>query len=299
MNWACATRETWDVTLGVHNQQIELAGTSAVRLDLDNAEEFRRQIAFLSPDLIVHAAGLTSVDHCEQDPELAHQSNVVIAKNVAVAAAASNVPLIHISTDHLFSGSDAFYLEDDELSPLNEYGRSKALAEYWVGAVNPDALIIRTNFFGWGHRKRQSFSDWLLSGLREKKPLSLFNDVFYTPILADVLAKIVHRLVLKRASGIFNVVGDQRLSKYEFGLLLAACFGEPPNFLLADNVANARLAAERPKDMSLDNSKTSLMLGEALGSVPAFLEELRKQEAEGRAEELFSAIADGGATTEP
>ena len=168
-----------------------------------------------------------------------------------------------------------------------------------MGAVNPDALIIRTNFFGWGHRKRQSFSDWLLSGLREKKPLSLFNDVFYTPILADVLAKIVHRLVLKRASGIFNVVGDQRLSKYEFGLLLAACFGEPPNFLLADNVANARLAAERPKDMSLDNSKTSLMLGEALGSVPAFLEELRKQEAEGRAEELFSAIADGGATTEP
>src|SRR5205823_2508498 len=120
----------------------------------------------LAPDVVVHAAGLTNVDRCEQYPVLSRRANAEIARNVAIAVAHSRAKLVHISSDHLFSGERSFYREDDPTQPLNEYGRSKVAAEEWVLQACPSALVIRTNFFGWGHCLRQSFSDWIIINLR-------------------------------------------------------------------------------------------------------------------------------------
>ncbi len=169
-------------------------------------------------------------------------------------------------------------------------GRTKALAEEWVQAAHPKALIVRTNFFCWGHLQRQSFSDWLIYNLRDGKALTLFDDVYFTPILADTLALAAHELIEKGASGIFNLVGDDRLSKYEFALQLSKQFGLPAELIQRDQVAHAHLLALRPRDMSLDNNKARLILGRGLGTVSQFLSALHAQEIEGRRFELFESI---------
>ena len=104
--------------------------------------------------------------------------------------------------DHLFAGKRAFYTETDIPEPLNVYARTKLLAEEWGTGKNAQALLVRTNFFGWGHRLRQSFSDWIYYNLRAHTPLTMFDDVFITPIIADRLAVHVHRLLALGASGI-------------------------------------------------------------------------------------------------
>lgn len=290
INWACAVRDHWDVILGTHLHSVELAGTTSCKLYLDNPAQLGLQLDQLSPDLVVHTAGLTNVDRCEGDPVKAHHANAEIARNVAHAVASRNIRLVHISTDHLFSGNRSFYRENDLPQPLNEYGRTKALAEAWVQAAYPNALIVRTNFFGWGHSQRQSFSDWLIYNLREGKVLTLFDDVYYTPILVDTLALATHELVEKGASGIFNMVGDERLSKYAFALLLVEQFGLSAELIQRDQILHAHLPAKRPLDMSLDNNKARQILGRRLGTVPQFLRTLHAQEIEGRRSELFAAI---------
>jgi dTDP-4-dehydrorhamnose reductase len=290
LNWACAVRNKWDVVLGTHQHSVRLAGTDTSKLNLDNDVQLGYQLDKLSPDLVVHTAGLTSVDRCEADRDLAYHANAVMARSIAEATAKRNILLIHISTDHLFAGDRCFYREQDLLQPLNEYGRSKALAEAWVQSAHPKALIVRTNFFCWGHRQRQSLSDWLIYNLRDGKVLTLFDDVYFTPILADTLALAAHELMEKGASGPFNLGGPDRLSKYEFALQVSTQFGLPVELIQRGQVSHANLLASRPRDMSLDSSKARQMLGRDLGSVPQYLRDLQAQEVEGRRADLYESI---------
>lgn len=289
LNWACAVRDTWDVVLGTHQRSVQLRKTSAVKLDLDDPVQFGHQLDALAPDLVVHTVGLTDVDRCEKEPNLARHSNAEIARNVAQAAAEKRIRMVHISTDHLFAGDHSYYQEHEPVHPINEYGRTKALAEAWVQSACPDALIVRTNFYCWGHSKRQSFSDWLINNFREGKSLTLFDDVYFTPILADGLISVSHELVDKGASGVLNVAGADRLSKYEFALLLAEEFGFPSDLIRRAQLAQSQLSAPRPKDMSLDCRRTEKILGRRLGTVSESLKILRRQELEGRRQELLEA----------
>lgn len=290
LNWSACIRDSWDVTLATHRHVVELAGAKSCSLNLDSELHLADRLRQIKPDLVIHTAGLTSVDQCEQYPELAHHANAQIARNVAQATAAYGASLIHISTDHLFADRSRLSKESDQLQPVNEYARTKALAEKWVQESHSKALIVRTNFFGWGHPYRQSFSDWLIDNLGAGKPLTLFDDVFFTPILADAVALNAHSLVDRGATGIFHLVGDERLSKYEFAVKLANQFGLPMNLISRAQLALAELVAPRPHDMSLDNSKAKAALGSALGCVDDFLKSLKVQEQQGRKAELRSAV---------
>ena len=290
LNWACAVRDSWDVVLCTHKHTVQLAGVLSVSFDLNNSDTVSRQVADLSPDLVVHTAGMTSVDQCELSPTIAQDANTDLAIRIAETTAHQAVKLIHISTDHLFSGTSSLCTEAEAPQPINQYGRTKALAEKGVLSANPDALILRTNFFGWGSANRQSFTDWLIYSLRAGQTLTLFDNVFVTPILADVLVVAAHDLVDKGATGIYNLVGDQRLSKFEFAVLLADQFMLPLELISPRHFDGSELVAARPRDMSLDNGKARQMLGRDLGKVPQFLEMLGKQESAGRSTELLAAV---------
>jgi dTDP-4-dehydrorhamnose reductase len=289
LNWACAVRDKWHVILGTHLHSVKLNGVRSQKLNLDQAEEFGRQLDVLLPDLVVHTAGLTNIEACELHPTLAHQANVLIAKNVAMATATRNIPLIHISTDHLFSGDSSFYIEEDPVCPLNNYAKTKLEAEQVVSALHPTALIIRTNFFGWGHAKRISFTDWIINNLLGKQPLMLFDDVYFTPILADNLVSIAHDLSEKKMCGIFHVCGDQRISKYHFALEVCKEFALLETDIQPGKFISSKLTM-RPRDMSLNNSKAQQAVGFELGKVNEFLAGLRAQELNGRRQELLESI---------
>lgn len=292
LNWACAMRDSWRVVLGIHRHPVRLAGVETCPLDLDDARRLVRQFAEVAPDLVVHAAALTSVDECEADTVQARHVNAGLARNVAEAASARDVRLVHVSTDHLFAGDRSNYREDDSPVPLNEYARSKLLGEEWVRQTYPQALILRTNFYGWGHASRQSFSDWILQSLRAGREITLFDDVFFTPLLADALATAAHRLIEQSADGLFHLAGDERVSKYEFGLRLARAFELPQALIRRGSVTEASLQASRPRDMSLDSGRARALLGAGTGSLEAHFQALQRQEQAGRREELFHAVTE-------
>jgi dTDP-4-dehydrorhamnose reductase len=285
-------RDRWDVVLGTHVHSVTLGGVIACSLNLEDVNRLAIQLDEIAPDLVVHTAGLTSVDRCEEDPVGARHANAVLARNVAEATASRHIKLVHISTDHLFAGTRSGYREDDTPEPLNEYARSKLLAEEWVVQADPGALIVRTNFFGWSHAGRQSFSDWIIYSLRAGKTITLFDDVYFTPILADTLATVSHRLVEHASGGIFNLVGDERVSKYEFAVRLAQAFDLPGTLIQRGKIRGAGLYAKRPSDMSLDNTRARNLLGCGLGRLDDYFQTLRHQESKGRRKEFFHAVTE-------
>lgn len=288
VNWALFLRERYSVVLGLHNRNIFLRDVSTQWIDLGSVDRLTRFLENLCPKVVVHTAAITSVEECEANPGLARHVNVDLAVNIARACAKLGVPLIHISSDHLFSGQTSFVDETCPAEPKNVYARTKAEAELRVLESHEETMVVRTNFYGWGPGYRRSFSDVIIDALRSGCEITLFNDVYYTPILIETAIKAIHDLCGIQAHGIYHVVGDERVSKYDFGLKVATVFGLDSALIKSGSIADSPSLVKRPCDMSLSNNKTCALLGRKLGSVNEHIEGLLHQEQSGLVQEVKS-----------
>ena len=278
VNWAMSIRDKYEVTLLLHQRKISLQGVKTDVMPLNSLGECITAINKHQPDVVVHTAGLTSVEECESNPGLAQEINVDLAKNIAIACNRQGVQLVHISTDHLSSGEESFVVEEDGNAPVNNYAKTKLEGEQQVIANCKDALVIRTSFFSWGTKYRQSFSDFIINKLRNNEAVGLFSDVFFTTILAEELSKKTHQLVDANLSGVFNVAGSERLSKYEFGMKLANCFDLDTSLINEISINDKSNLVKRPKDMSLSNDKICKALSCTISSIDEQFQDLKHQE---------------------
>jgi dTDP-4-dehydrorhamnose reductase len=286
LNWAITIRNNYNVILGLHNRKIKLKNTQSFFLDLESEDSIIAILKKIKPNIVIHSAGLTNIELCQSQPELAKSININLSNNLSKVCHKLNIPMVYISTDHLFLGDKPKVDEKCTISPVNTYAETKASAEISVIRNHPESLIIRTNFYGWGTSYRKSFSDMVIDNLRNKIKIILFKDIFHTPILIEHLVITVHELIKKKATGIFNVVGDERISKYEFGLMLAKEFNLDRNLIKAGKISDSKLLVLRPHDISLSNKKVSDFLGKQIGGIYEHITKLKSQEMNGQAKEL-------------
>lgn len=290
LNWAISIRAEYKVVLGLHDRMVTLAGVDTRVINLEVVNQIKAMLEEIQPGTVVHTVAITDVDACESQPEFARQVNVGLAANVAKACADFDIPLVHISTDHLFAGDMPLLDEESIVHPVNVYGKTKAEAEQKVLELHPESLVIRTNFYGWGLIYRRSFSDFVIESLRSGSKIELFQDVFFTPILIEDLVQTTHHLLEKRNHGIFNLVGDDRLSKFDFGIKLANRFGLDASFIAPSSLCEKPQKVKRPYDLSLSNAKACKTLGRKLGGVGEHMAKLLQQEQSGLKQELKSIL---------
>ncbi len=278
VNWAVAVRSRHAVKLGLHERHIVIEGVDCRVTSLDSIKSVAAAIRKADAAIVVNCAAMSSVDACQTAPEAARYTNVEIARHVALACELEGAKLVHISTDHIFSGTDSMMDEQVAIGPINIYALTKAAGEIAVLNACPSAIILRTNFFGWGLSYRKSFSDTIIETLRSGREIHLFRDAYFTPILMESLIQSAHELIEAGAEGIFHVVGDERLSKYEFGLRIAKVFGLDSGLVKSSLLEERRDLAPRPLDLSLDNRKMRAVIGHPIGNVDSQLIQLLAQE---------------------
>jgi len=259
----------------INKRRINLPNIQSIKIDLGNLKSIEEALKICSPEVVIHSAGMTNVDGCSEDPETANFVNGTLPSNIAKVCKDLGVKLVHISTDHLFDGTKTFVDEEAPLNPLNAYGYSKALGEEGVQKNNEEAIIVRSNFFTWGPSYRQSFSDFIHNSLSNGDSISLADDICYTPALAQNLIEAILVLLDKDAKGIFNVVGSERLSKYDFGMKMAKIFGYKNDLINKVNWASIGAKATRPADLSLSDRKLREFLGYDLGTSSRNIQDLK------------------------
>jgi dTDP-4-dehydrorhamnose reductase len=276
LNAALQWNDTFEIAGHYLSHPVVLPGIKTSRIDIEDRSLFLESVRLFRPAFILHTAGLTNVDRCQLDPLLARRLNVDLTENVAAAAQDTSARLVHISTDHLFTGQLQFCDEMTQPSPVNVYAQTKLEAEKVVQRLCPNALIVRTNFIGWGSSVRTSLTDWILSSLARGTTLKMFTDVFITPILINDLLNSIVELLKLNVSGILNVAGSERVSKYEVGVRVARCFGYNPEEIRPISVEEFPFAAPRPRDMSLSTERASKLLGRPMPGLDASLKGLRQ-----------------------
>ena len=110
------------------------------QLDLLDHATIAKAMADVEPDLVVNAAAYTAVDKAESDTATAFAVNRDGAGALAAAARASDIPIIHVSTDYVFDGRKiGAYVETDATNPLGVYGKVEARGRAGCRRSQPSA----------------------------------------------------------------------------------------------------------------------------------------------------------------
>jgi dTDP-4-dehydrorhamnose reductase len=166
-----------------------------------------------------------------------------------------DIKFVHISTDHYNNLSGTKLTEIDDVSLPNYYSFTKFSAEKMIKEVNPDAIIIRTNFFHFDFESPKTFLDELIVNNSKKIGTKSFNDILFSPVSTSILILYLQKLLELNFCGLISIASDEVLSKYDFHQMILDCLGLDRSLHAPISVNEIKLYASRPKYMALSNHK--------------------------------------------
>jgi dTDP-4-dehydrorhamnose reductase len=249
-----------------------------------NPEAIRRELANHSPDLVVLCGALArstwSLGAEESFP--ASSLDEIVAWSQAVAR--TKAKLIVISSDAVFHGPWMFH--EEHCTGLCRSPEAVAIRnmESQVQKHCPNALIVRTNVFGWSPCPKGGWLENLIGQITEDSPINVPGANYATPIEASLLAEIVIKAWDRGLEGMYHVGGSERVNFAHFAHRLAQEFRLPrPRFRgLSSEELNPAFGQG---ETSLHSGKIRRAIATPLPMLGECLKRLREQcEEDGRDE---------------
>jgi dTDP-4-dehydrorhamnose reductase len=236
-------------------------GASDFKADLSDCVSARKILDSVKPSVIINLVGLTDVDLCEKDPNYAYLVNVGVVENIVDWISSSYVKchLIHLSTDHVYDGPELH--TEKHVTLKNTYALTKYAGE--LAARFAPSTILRTNFFGPSFCKnRISFTDWIYGALKNEVEIKVYEDIFFSPISMNTLAKLIQVCIDKKSLGVFNIGTHNGMSKADFAFRFAKELSITNHRLIrSSSDEDGIIKAFRPKNMTMSMAKLELVLG--------------------------------------
>lgn len=199
--------------------------------DLTRPESCAALVAATDADVVINAAAYTAVDAAETDRDAARLVNATAPDAMARAAAARNLPFLHVSTDYVFDGTGTRpWREDDPTGPLGVYGQTKLEGERLVAAARGPHAILRTSWVFSAHGR--NFVKTMLRLGSARDTLSVVDDQRGGPTAAADIARALWTIAGafaggRGASGIFHYAGAPTVSWAGFAEAIFAASSLP------------------------------------------------------------------------
>ncbi len=205
--------------------------------------------------IVINCAAIIDIDYCEKNFNNSKIINSFFVKFLSQMSKKFDFKLVQISTDHVYKGKKFLYnKENDEISAINNYARSKILAEKYLKKLKK-FLIIRTNFTG---KKKKSYIDWLIRNINKNKSINLFNDMYTSTLDVNTCAKIIIELASLKSKGVYNVGSRDMYTKEKFAISLAKILKKKVQY---KSVSCEIQKISRGKNLGLNVSKVEKKIG--------------------------------------
>jgi dTDP-4-dehydrorhamnose reductase len=234
-----------------------------VALDAGNIVEAEKLLDQEKPDAVVHAAGWTWVDGCEDDPKRAFDENTEQPANLARLCDQRGIHFTYFSTSYIFDGHSGPYAEDAKPNPINVYSKSK-----WEGELRVQeeakgrALLPRVICVYGAEAQKKNFAYQVWNALREGKTMTLPSDQCGNPSYAGDIARWLIALLEMRESGPWHLKGPwPNCTRPEWAEKLVAAFRAEgidvhPNFAIKTvSTAELKQKALRPLQAGMISTK--------------------------------------------
>jgi UDP-4-amino-4,6-dideoxy-N-acetyl-beta-L-altrosamine transaminase/dTDP-4-dehydrorhamnose reductase len=260
-------QDKYDVLGLYHSNRIELENIRTAPADICSPNgELGRAVGEFRPDVVIHCASLTNIDFCESNRELTSRINIEGTRAVVESLRNLDCKLVYISTDTVYDGVKGNYMESDPVNPPNFYGLSKYEGELET-LKKADALVIRTNIFGWNVINKYSIAEWIIAELASGREIKGFRDVIFSSIYNFDLARVLDQAIGKNLCGIYNLASSTSISKFDFAIDLAERFGLDRSLIKPVSVDDFPFTARRAKNLSLNTEKISAALGRRMPTI--------------------------------
>lgn len=227
-------------------------GVSSRDMDITSLEATERVVTALRPTVVINCAAYTDVDGCENNQDKAMQVNGEGVAHLANVTRGIGAKLVQISTDYVFSGGKRnHYVENDRTGPVSIYGESKLRGER-NAALNPDHLIVRTQWLYGLHGN--NFVETMLRLAGERDQLTVVDDQIGSPTWTADLSRAILALIDKGCRGVYHAANDGYCSWNQFA---KAIFEEAGLTVAVNSMTTAEMdrPAKRPLNSTLDCGK--------------------------------------------
>ena len=201
----------------------DLSAPKRAALDLADGQALKDALESAQPDLIVNAAAYTDVDRAETETRQTYLVNAAAPEIMARWAATRGVPLLHISTDYVYSGAgDTPNEEDEAAAPLNAYGASKLAGDEAIAQSGAPHLILRTSWLY--SATGRNFLTTILNAARSREELRVVEDQVGAPTPAALVAAIAMEILqagdpretFATSGGVVHAAAAGAASRHEF-----------------------------------------------------------------------------------
>jgi len=265
---AASASEAGDGSSSGSGTGLAAAAADVLEFDLESAarrpELAAELLARAKADRVFLAAGMTWVDGCEADPELARRINCDAAGVLATAARRHGATFVYFSTEYVFDGRAGPYSETDAAYPRSVYGRSKLEGEQAVASADPEALILRTTVVYGPEVQGKNFAYRLVGELAAGREIQVPDDQISSPTYNRDLAAAALCLCGLGECGVWNVVGPEVMDRYTFAVRVARALGLPDDRIRPVKTAALGQPAERPLRAGLKIDKLESRLGRSV-----------------------------------
>jgi len=242
-------------------------------LDISQSVEFKLLIESVKPEIVINCTGYTNVENCEKLPEKCWDINCSSIVHVAEICRMKSLKFIHISTDHFIQHDSKKMREDVEIFPSNQYSFAKLNAEKMISVVNPNSLIVRTNFFEINSNKPRTFLDQMIMNIQSGSAVFSFKDVVFSPISINQLILSIMELIKMDYFGIVNIGSTDSISKFDFHNMVLSRLSMDNNLHSAVSIDDFLHLAKRPKNMALDCAKFKRLTGHEIPPICDMIDE--------------------------
>lgn len=176
--------------------------------DAGNFEKLRECIIEGEYDAVVNCVGVLN-NAAEENKDNAVLLNSYLPHYLAKVTQNTKTQIIHLSTDCVFSGKRGGYTENDFPDGTTFYDRSKALGEL----IDDKNVTIRASIVGPDINVNGiGLMNWFL---KQQNAVKGFSKAIWTGQTTLQLAKSVENVAIQKAAGLFNLVPDTSINKYE------------------------------------------------------------------------------------
>jgi len=193
----------------VHKLNLFDASDAITEFDATRLQQLEGVLIALRPDVVLNCIGLTkrrpeiniASESIRVNAQFPHELNSLTQK--------LNIRMIHFSTDCVFNGSCGPYTEDSITTPIDAYGRTKALGEVTQGP----ALTIRSSFIGLENFEKSELLEWFLN----TDTAAGFTRVFYSGISTIEMSRIISDIIEHHTDlqGLYQLAAIEPISKYD------------------------------------------------------------------------------------
>ena len=230
---------------------------SSFQADITDTVTLEKIVNNFRPDIIIHAAGISSSAAAEKYPaKYVYNVNVNSTEHIAQLCVKYKAKLIYLSTDLVYAGYRGQMLsEDARLIPVSLYAETKLMGEVKVQNTFDNYLILRCALlYGIGTGGNNNFFSQSYNRLKNNIPINVFTDQYRTPLAGFEAANIIANLIKVGAAGIFNMGGKERLSRYELFLKLCKIAGLDEKLLVKTKMSEIK-GYPAVEDVSMNTGK--------------------------------------------